>query len=107
MNWEIIYYSEKVRCWIDEMPLGMRAYYARITERLIKVGPNLGMPFTRALGDKLFELRIKAKEGISRVFYCTVKDKKIVMLHGFIKKSEKTPKKELRIAKQRIKEVTQ
>ena len=105
MKWEIVYFSEKVRCWIDDMPLGIRAYYARITERLLKTGPNLGMPFTRAMGNGLFELRIKGKGGISRIFYSTVKDKKIVMLHGFIKKSSKTPKKELKIAKQRMREV--
>lgn len=92
MKWEIIYYSEKVMSWIDSMPLSIRAYYAKITERLIKMGPNLGMPFTRAMGNGLFELRIKGKEGISRVFYCTVKGRKIVMLHGFIKKSQNTPK---------------
>lgn len=105
MNWEIIYYNEKVRHWIDNMPLGMRAYYARLTERLIKAGPNLGMPFTRAIGDGLFELRIKAKEGISRIFYCFIKNKKIVILHGFIKKNQRTPRKELKIAKKRIREV--
>jgi phage-related protein len=105
MSWEIVYYSKKVQDWVNGMPLGMRAYYARITERLIKIGPNLGMPFTQAMGDGLFELRIKAKEGISRVFYCTIKNKRIVILHGFIKKSQQTPRKELKIAKKRMKEV--
>ena len=67
-------------------------------------GPNLGMPFTRSLHQGLFELRIKAKEGISRVFYCTVKNNEIMMLHGFIKKTQKTPKKELNLAIKRLKE---
>lgn len=105
MKWEIEYYSDRVQRWVDDMPVGMKAYYARITERLIKFGPNLGMPFTRTIEKNLFELRIKAKEGISRIFYCTIKQGKIVMLHGFIKKDRKTPKKELKTAKQRKKEV--
>jgi phage-related protein len=87
------------------MPLGLRAYYARLTERMITFGPNLGMPFTQSLGQGLFELRIKAKEGISRVFYCTIKQGNIVMLHGLIKKTQKTPKKDLKIATKRMKEV--
>jgi len=87
------------------MPVGMRAYYARITERIILFGPNLGMPFTKPMGNGLFELRIKAKEGISRVFYCTIKHNQIVMLHGFIKKTQKTPQKELKLAIKRMKEV--
>ena len=68
-------------------------------------GPDLGMPHTRAMGGGLFELRIKAAEGIARVFYCTVVDRRIVILHQFVKKSEKTPPKELEIARRRMKEV--
>ncbi|WP_368427849.1 type II toxin-antitoxin system RelE/ParE family toxin [Sulfuricaulis sp.] len=68
-------------------------------------GPDLGMPHTRAMGRGLFELRLKAAEGIARVFYCTIVDRRIVMLHQFIKKSEKTPRKELEIALKRMKEV--
>jgi len=68
-------------------------------------GPDLGMPHTRAMGGGLFELRIKAAEGIARVFYCTVVGRRIVILHQFVKKSEKTPPKELEIARRRMKEV--
>jgi phage-related protein len=50
-------------------------------------------------------LRIKGKEGIARVFYCTLIGQRIVMLHGFIKKSEKTPPKELKLARERLAEV--
>ncbi|ANV86295.1 type II toxin-antitoxin system RelE/ParE family toxin [Picosynechococcus sp. PCC 7117] len=57
------------------------------------------------MSDGLFELRIKGREGIARVFYCTLVGKRIVMLHGFVKKSQKTPAKELRIAKRRMLEV--
>lgn len=69
-------------------------------------GPDLGMPHTRAMGRGLFELRLKAAEGIARVFYCTVVGQQIVMLHQFTKKSEKTPRKELEIARRRMEEVT-
>jgi phage-related protein len=63
------------------------------------------MPHTRAMGEGLFELRLKAAEGIARVFYCTMVGKKIVILHQFIKKTDKTPSKELEIARRRLKEV--
>jgi len=58
------------------------------------------------MGGGLFELRIKAAEGIARVFYCTVVDRRIVVLHQFVKKADKTPPKELEIARRRMKEVT-
>ncbi|MCL4511823.1 MAG: type II toxin-antitoxin system RelE/ParE family toxin [Bacteroidetes bacterium] len=87
------------------MPNGLLARYLRLTDLMLEFGSNLGMPHTRFLGEGLIELRIKSKEGIARVFYCTLVGKKIVMLHLFIKKSNKTPKKEIQIAKNRMKEV--
>jgi phage-related protein len=72
---------------------------------MIEFGPNLGLPHTKAIKGGLFELRVKSKEGIARVFYCTILRNKIYMLHIFIKKSQKIPKKELKIAFSRLKEV--
>jgi phage-related protein len=69
-------------------------------------GPDRGMPHTRALGGGLFELRLKAAQGIAQVFYCTRVGRRIVMLHQFTKKSEKIPKRELNMARKRMKEVT-
>jgi phage-related protein len=68
-------------------------------------GPDLGMPHTRAMGAGLFELRLKATEGIARVLYCMLSNRGIVMLHQFVKKSEKTPRKALDIARRRMREV--
>jgi phage-related protein len=105
MNWEIIYYNEAVRLWVDSLPVGIRAYYARITREMRKFGPNLGMPYTRALGDELFEIRARGKEGIARIFYGTVVCGKIIILHGFVKKTDKTPRRELATARRRLREV--
>ena len=69
-------------------------------------GPDLGMPHTRSMGDGLFELRLKASEGIARVFFCVVIGRRIVVLHQFVKKSDKTPKRELKLARNRMKEIT-
>ena len=57
------------------------------------------------MGGGLFELRIKASEGIARVFYCTVVNRRIVMLHQFVKKSDRTPPREMAVARRRMKEV--
>ena len=105
MNWEIIYYNEAVRLWVDSLPVGIRAYYARITEAMCQYGPNLGMPYTRALGDELFEIRARGKEGIARIFYGTVVRSQIMILHGFVKKTDKTPRRELATARRRLREV--
>ena len=63
------------------------------------------MAHTKVMSDGLCELRVKSKEGIARVFYCTRVGKRVIMLHGFVKKTPKTPAKELRKAQQRLSEV--
>ena len=87
------------------MPVTLQARYLHLAARMRIFGADLGLPHTRAMGDGLFELRLKGAEGIARVFYCTLVGKKIVMLHHFIKKSEKTPKRELVVAIRRMQEV--
>lgn len=101
----IRYYSDKVFEEIRLWPPGIAASYARITEVMIEQGPNLGLPYTQAMGDGLFEIRARGKEGIGRAFFCTLVGQKVVVLHSFIKKTQKTPVKELRIARTRLKEV--
>jgi phage-related protein len=105
MNWTITYYSESVQNEILAMPTGFLARFLKYTDRMELYGPDLGMPHTRSMGEGLFELRLKAAEGIARVFYCTMIGKRIVILHQFTKKTEKTPSKELAIARRRLKEV--
>ncbi len=105
MQWTIAYYSESVQEEILALPAGFLGRCLRYSDRMEVFGPDLGMPHTRSLGDGLFELRLKAAEGIARLFYCTMVGKKIVMLHQFIKKTDKTPLKELEIAQRRMKEI--
>jgi phage-related protein len=93
MNWTITYYSESLQNEILDLPAGFLARFLRYTDRMELYGPDLGMPHTRAMGEGLFELRLKSAEGIARVFYCTMMGKSIVMLHQFIKKTDKTPPK--------------
>lgn len=105
MKWTIEYYSQKVQDWVSKMPISIRAAYARLASLLAEFGMDLRLPHSRAMGDGLFELRSKGKEGIARIFYCTLVGKRIVILHGFIKKTQETPRKELEIAIRRMEEV--
>ena len=105
MKWQIIYYNSKLEDKILSLSDGLLARYLRLTDLMIKFGSNLGMPHTKPIEKGLFELRVKSKEGIARVFFCTKVGKKSIMLHSFIKKSQKTPKKEIKIAKTRMSEV--
>jgi len=105
MEYRIRYYSFEVQEDVMALPVTLQARYINLTRRMMKFGPNLGLPHTDAFGGGLFELRLKGAEGIARVFFCTLVEKDIVMLHCFVKKSQKTPAKELNIARTRLQEI--
>ena len=105
MDYTISYYSDVVQAEILGLPDTLAARYIVLTRRMVALSPNLGTPHTKAFGDGLFELRLKGAEGIARVFFCTLVAKRIIMLHSFIKKSDKTPPRERGIAEARMKEV--
>ena len=105
MDWVIVYYGDDVQRAILGLPVGMQARFVHLTRRMLAFGPNLGMPHSRAMGHGLFELRLKAQEGIGRVFYCVLTGRRVMMLHAFVKKSQKTPPWELEVARERMKEV--
>jgi phage-related protein len=105
MTWNINYYDTKVRNDIYDLEPRMLAKYIALIDRMSISGPNLGLPHSKAMSKGLFELRLTGNDGIARIFYCTLKDNNIVMLHTFIKKTQKTPDHQLDIARDRLKEI--
>ncbi|URI08327.1 type II toxin-antitoxin system RelE/ParE family toxin [Aquincola tertiaricarbonis] len=87
------------------LPDTLAARYVVLTRRIMAVGPNLGAPHTDAFGEGLFELRLKGQEGIARVFFCALVGRRVMMLHSFIKKTQRTPQREIEVARKRMKEV--
>lgn len=106
MSWVIDFYSG-VEDAIIEMPPQIQARMIRLLELMEEHGANPGAPHTTPMGDGLFEIRAKGKEGIGRALFCYMKGKHVHILHAFVKKSQKTPKKDLDLAKIRMKEVGQ
>jgi phage-related protein len=104
MSWKIHFY-DGVEDSILSMPPKIQARMIKLLELMEKHGAHLGPPHTEAMGDGLFEIRAKAQEGIGRSLFCYLKGQQIFVLHAFVKKSQKTPKKELELAKSRQKEV--
>jgi phage-related protein len=105
VDYQIEYYSEEVEEEILSLPDKLAARYVVLTRRMAAIGANLGPPHTESFGESLFELRLKGVEGIARVFFCTLIGRRIMMLHSFVKKSQKTPLREIEVARKRMKEV--
>ena len=104
MTWEVDFYGG-VESDILNMPPGIQARTIRLLEMIEKHGANLGEPHTKALGKGLFEIRAKAKEGIGRGFFCYMAGNRVMVLHVFVKKDQRTPQKDLYLAKDRLREV--
>lgn len=105
MTYSIEFYNRAVLVEVEGWPAGINASFTRIAEQMVESGPNLGLPYTRPFGDGLFEMRAKGEEGIGRAFFCTLVGRRIVILHGFIKKTQQTPPKEVKTARKRLKEL--
>ncbi len=102
--WTVLYFNDRVKREIEAWPAGIHADYLRMLELLEEFGLGLRMPHSRAMSGGLFELRCKGPEGIGRAFYCTQVGRELVILHSFVKKTQATPDRDLKLARKRLKE---
>lgn len=106
MRWTVETLDESVDAEIEALPPGLQARLIRLMEMVESVGlEQLREPHVKHLEGKLWELRAKASEGIARGLYVTITGHRVIILHVFVKKSQKTPKSALDIAQQRMKQV--
>lgn len=106
MNWTVEPLDHRVEKEIMALPVDVRASFFRISELLAEHGPeNVGMPYVRSLGDGLWEIRARGKDGIGRGIYVKAEVRRIIVVHAFIKKTQKTPSKALKLARKRAKEL--
>ncbi|MFT4928661.1 MAG: phage-related protein [Phenylobacterium sp.] len=106
MKWSVETLNASVDEELKTLPVDMRARFIRITQLIESVGlQNVHEPHVKHLEDELWEIRVKGKDGISRAIYVTAHQKRVVVVRVFVKKTQKTPRKEIKLAKQRAKEV--
>ncbi len=91
---------------IEKLPVDMRARLARISNLIEQHGFEvLPRDTVKHLEDKLWELRVAGRDGISRAIYVTASGKRVIIVRAFVKKTQRTPGNELKIASQRAKEI--
>lgn len=104
--WRIEVLNEVVKAEIDALPGDIRARLLHIAEMMVAVGPQrMREPHVKPLRDKLWEIRMSGKDGIARAIYILATRRRIVILHAFVKKTEKTPPNAIRLALARAKEI--
>ena len=106
MPWTVATLNALVDEEIAALPVDMRARLVRLANLIEQIGfEALPRDSVKHLEDKLWELRITGRDGISRAIYVTASGRRVVILRVFIKKTQKTPPREIELARERAKEV--
>lgn len=110
VRWKIEFYQSKsgnpvVYDWFLAQSAKVKARFAQIFDLLQDKGTSVGMPYVRPIvNTKLYEIRVEQSTNIYRIFYFAYTGRRFILLHGFQKKTQKTPKKEIELAEKRRKE---
>ena|SRR3990167_6719562 len=109
MSWNIILFESSrgekpVEVLIKSLDQSTTAKAIHIIDLLENYGPQLGMPHTKKLTSDLYELRVRGRQEV-RIFYSLVKND-IYLIHAFVKKKQKAPRKEIETALDRLKSLT-
>ncbi len=106
MAWQVETLNEIVDDEIAALPADIQAAFLRLSERIEAIGlERLREPHVRHLRDKLWEMRFSGREGIGRAIYVTAVGRRVVVIHAFVKKTQKTPNGALELAEKRMKEL--
>jgi phage-related protein len=106
MAWTVETLNKIVDDEIETLPPSLRARLLRLMEAVESLGlERMHEPHVKHIEGKLWELRAKAAEGIARGFYVTATGRRVIVLHVFVKKSQKTPRAAIETARQRMKQV--
>lgn len=104
--WTVHFVDQDVQSDLQAMPVDIRASFARIVELIQTHGlERVHEPYVKHLEGKLWEMRMKGRDGIARAVYVTATGKRIVVVHVFAKKTQRTPRREMDIALKRAGEV--
>lgn len=105
MVWHIDFFSDDVREALYDLPIDMRAMFERIS-RMIEANGMAGMraPYVTHLEGPIWEMRLRGKDGIARAAYITVREQRVVVVHVFRKKTQKTHRRDIELALKRAKD---
>jgi phage-related protein len=105
MTWTVETLGPVIDTEVESLPKDMQAAFLHLAERVEVVGlERIGAPVKHLQG-KLREMRLTGRDGIARAIYVTAAGRRVVVVHAFVKKSQKTPRAALELAEQRAKEI--
>ena|SRR6266487_353171 len=106
MRWTVETLDETVDAEIEALPEDMRARLARIGKLIEEKSlERIGEPHVKQVEGRLWEMRLKGRSGIARALYVTAAGRRVVIVRVFVKKTEKTPRREIDLGLFRAKSV--
>jgi phage-related protein len=106
MRWTVETLGAIVDAEIAALPKDLQAAFLRLAERIEAVGlERIGPPHVKHLQDKLWEMRFSGRDGIGRAIYVTAVGRRVIVVHAFVKKTQKTPRAALDLAERRAREI--
>lgn len=106
MTWIVELLDARVRDELEALPADMKARFRRIVELIQGHGlERMREPHVKYLEGPLWEMQMNGRDGISRAIYITAKNRRIVVVRVFVKKTQKTPRREIDLALERAKEI--
>ena len=107
MTWSFVYVNAEAKAELDMLPPEVRASFERIVELVRAFGlERVHEPYIKHIEGRIWEMRLRGRDGIARALYVTAIGRRVVILRVFTKKTQKTPRREIELARQRAKEVT-
>jgi phage-related protein len=106
MEWNVETLNHPVDEELNALPADMRARFTRVVRLIESFGVDrVGQPHVKHLQGRLWEMRLRGRDGIARALYVTVTGQRVVVVRVFVKKTQKTPRREIELALERAKEI--
>jgi phage-related protein len=107
VTWSFVFLNAEVKAELDAQPRDVRANFERIVQLVQAFGlERVHEPYIKHLEGRIWEMRLRGRDGIARALYVTATGKRVVILRVFTKKTQKTPRREIELARRRAEEVT-
>jgi phage-related protein len=107
VTWSFVFVNAEAQAELDALPLDIRASF----ERIVRLVPGFGLeqvhePYIKHIEGPIWEMRLRGRDGIARALYVTATGRRVVILRVFTKKTQRTPRREIKLARRRAEEVT-
>ena len=106
MPWSFVFVNAQAKDELDELPVDVRASFERIVRLIQAFGlDRVREPYIKHIDGRIWEMRLRGRDGIARALYVTASGQRVVILRVFTKKTQKTPHREIELARRRAEEI--